>query len=276
MFTNNCLRFSILTPSFNQGVYIEENIRSVLDQDWDNFEHIVIDGGSKDETTDVLRKFPHLIWKSESDDGQADALNKGLALASGDIVGWINSDDYYRKGAFKQVAQCFADPSVLWVVGNLSILDESNGEFVPFRSSEITKKSLETNPDILRQQATFFRKELLDSVGGWNKEYFMVMDFDLWMRLVNVIPPKMVNEEWAVFRIQKDQKSGLMNIVRQTNELVEILKREGASEKDIFSLKLKRSVHWIKGHIKVLLIKTGLLGAHYIHKPVRGWRKNNS
>ncbi len=85
-------KISVLIPSFNQGKYIEENIQSVLNQNYPNFEHIIIGGGSSDNTVGILKKYPHLIWVSEPDEGQSDALNKGVDMATGDIIGWINSD----------------------------------------------------------------------------------------------------------------------------------------------------------------------------------------
>jgi len=95
---------SIVTPSLNQGRYIEQTIQSVLLQNYPNFEHIVIDGGSTDGTVEILKKYPHLKWISEKDSGQSEALNKGLKMATGDIIAWINSDDWYAEGAFNNVA----------------------------------------------------------------------------------------------------------------------------------------------------------------------------
>ena len=102
--TSGRSRISVITPSFNQAGYIEQNIRSVLDQQYPDFEHIVIDGGSTDGTVEVLKRFPHLKWISEKDNGQSDALNKGFAMASGDIICWLNSDDWLAPEAFHRVA----------------------------------------------------------------------------------------------------------------------------------------------------------------------------
>jgi len=100
-------KITIVTPSFNQGNFIDENIQSVLTQNYPNFEHIIIDGGSIDGTVDILKKYSHLKWVSEPDRGQASALNKGFRMATGDVIGWLNSDDSYLPGTFEVVARAF-------------------------------------------------------------------------------------------------------------------------------------------------------------------------
>src|ERR1700733_2213211 len=148
---------SIITPSFNQGAYIEQTIRSVLHQNFEHVEHIVVDGGSTDGTVDILKRYPHLVWVSEKDRGQADALNKGLALAKGDIVGWVNSDDYYEHDIFGSVAACFQRSNAQWVVGNLADVFDDGSQVVFRPSPTITFDALVRDPDIVRQQSTFFR-----------------------------------------------------------------------------------------------------------------------
>jgi len=119
------LKFSVITPSFNQGEYIEQTIQSVLDQDYANFEHFVIDGGSTDQTISILNKYPHIQWISEKDKGQSDALNKGFKMAKGDIIAWINSDDWYETGAFKAVAKFFIqNPDKDIVMGDCNLIDD--------------------------------------------------------------------------------------------------------------------------------------------------------
>lgn len=266
------MKFSILTPSFRQGAYIRQNIESVLQQGWPDIEHIVVDGGSKDETVDILRCYPHLKWVSEKDEGQADALGKGLRMATGDIVGWINSDDYYFDGALKKVAEAFADPKVQWVIGDISLLDEASGEFTTMKSAEVSWDTLQRNPDIVRQQGTFFRREFLLQAGGWNKQFFMVMDFDLWVRLAKRSKPVMLGEQLAVFRIQKDQKSGLANLRRQTGEIAQVLQREGANPISVWQLRAKKEWELLKGVLRTWMVGVGLLDKGYLLKPLRGKR----
>lgn len=265
------MKFSIITPSYLQGRYVRQNVESVLHQGYECIEHIIVDAGSQDETVDILRSYPHLKWVSEKDEGQADALNKGLLMATGDIIGWINSDDYYADDILKQVAEVFADPAVQWVIGDISLFDEASGEFVEIKCPEVSWESLQRNPDIVRQQGTFFRRDFLLQAGGWNKECFMVMDFDLWTRLAKRSKPVMLREQLAVFRIQKDQKSGLANLHRQTSEMTRVLRREEATPANILRLRLKKEWYWLKGTFKGWMVRAGLLDKRFLLKPIRGW-----
>ena len=111
-------KISIVSPSYNQSDFIEEAILSVLHQNYPNFEHIIIDGGSTDRTVELLKKYPHLIWVSEPDEGQSDAINKGFKLATGDIIGWLNVDDYYLADTFQKVNRHLSDSSTDAVYSN--------------------------------------------------------------------------------------------------------------------------------------------------------------
>jgi glycosyltransferase involved in cell wall biosynthesis len=260
---------SIITPSYNQGPFIEQTILSVINQDYRNVEHIIIDGGSTDSTVEILKKYPHLIWISEKDRGQADALNKGLALATGDIIGWINSDDYYLENIFTSVAGSFADPAVQWGVGNLADLFDDGRELRFRKSPAVTFEALIMNPDIVRQQPTFFRREALHRVGGWNEKFYMVMDYDLWVRLARLAPPLMVDEEWAVYRNHSAQKSSHANILRQSGEIAAILSREKVSWPLIAAHRLTKRWYWLKGFGKEQLIRLGVVPEKYRTRPVR-------
>jgi glycosyltransferase involved in cell wall biosynthesis len=260
---------SIITPSFNQGAYIEQTIQSVLNQNCGRVEHIVVDGGSTDDTVDILKKYPHLIWVSEKDRGQADALTKGLALAKGDIIGWVNSDDYYQDNIFAAVVSHFQRTDAQWVVGNLANVFDDGLEVVFRQSPKITFDALVREPDIVRQQSTFFRREALTSVGAWNADRYMVMDYDLWIRLAKVSPPVMVNENWAYFRNHAAQKSGLGNILRQSEEIASILRRENVALRLIASHRLKKRWYWMKGLAKEVLVNLGIVPQRYRTRPIR-------
>ena len=260
---------SVITPSFNQGPYIEQTIRSVLHQNYGHVEHIVVDGGSTDDTVDILSRYPHIIWVSEKDRGQADALNKGLAMAQGDIIGWINSDDYYRDNIFASVVAHFRRTDAKWLVGNLANLFDGGSEGVFRQSPKVTFDALVRDPDIVRQQPTFFRKEALMCVGAWNTDRYMAMDYDLWVRLARVAPPMMVDEDWAYFRNHAAQKSGHANILRQSAEITAILRREKVASRLIASHRIKKSWYWAKGLAKERLINLGIVPQRYRIRAIR-------
>lgn len=179
-------RISVVTPSFNQGQYIERTILSVLEQDYPDFEHIIIDGGSTDNTLDILKKYPHLKWISEKDEGQADALNKGLRMATGEIIAWINSDDWYEPEAFNTVAEWFKEnPDKNVVMGNCNLIDKSGKIFYVAENYERGFEEMSLfwiTGSIPTQPAIFFRKKLLDEFGYLDKSLNYAMDYDLWMR----------------------------------------------------------------------------------------------
>lgn len=262
-------KISIITPSFNQGRYIEQTILSVLDQPYPNVEHIVMDGGSTDGTVEILRRYPHLVWVSEKDRGQADALNKGFARATGEIVGWINSDDYYREDIFASVAGSFADPATQWVIGNVAVQFDDGSEPKFRKSRHVSRATLIKDPDIVRQQPTFFRRGALLLAGGWQAQFYMVMDFDLWMRLARLAPPLMVDENWAFYRNHLAQKSSLANILRQSREIVSVLRREKAPWRIIAGHRCRKRWYWFKGVCKHRLILLGLAPEKYRNRPVR-------
>lgn len=269
------MKISILTPSYNQADFIEKPIKSVMNQDWGNVEHIIIDGGSTDNTVDILKKYSHLKWISEPDEGQADALNKGLAMASGDIIGWINSDDYYEKNIFKDVISEFKNKTVKWVIGNIVCIYPSYQISDPIKSPEITYNRLLANPDIVKQQAVFFRKSALIKAGAWNKKYYMTMDYDLWLRLSKKYTPKMIDKTWAYFTHHEDQKSTPQNALTQINNIKGILHREKAPKIFICKILTKKYYYYFKSFFKSFLLKTKIIDSKYQNIPI-SIVKNNS
>jgi glycosyltransferase involved in cell wall biosynthesis len=266
--SENLPKISIITPSYNQGKYIEDNIQSVLNQNYINFEHIIIDGGSTDNTVEILKKYPHLKWVSECDEGQADALNKGLAISTGEIIGWINSDDYYEIDIFHDVADAFRDSTVEWVVGLLKKFFEDINLIQPCVCPEITYNKLLEDPDIVKQQCTFFRKSVIESAGGWKKELYMVMDYDLWIRVSKQSSPLMIQKDWAYFRYYEGQKTSYKNMIIQAREIQLILKKEGVSFLKQKWFLVKRYRYVLKGILKSLLIRSGVISKTYSGIPL--------
>ncbi len=248
------MRITILTPSYNQAQFIEENIQSVLNQSFPDVEHIVIDGGSTDGTVDILKKYPSILWVSEKDEGQADALQKGLEMSTGDIIGWINSDDYLEADILQFVADFFESSDADWIVGNLSFVYD-NKEIVGAKSPKISKKSLLSNPDILRQQGTFFKKQFLMNAGGIDKKYDLTMDLDLWFRLLKISEPIMVDKNLAYFRIHENQKTTGECIVNQLQEILEIFSKNDATFFHRFKIRFRKSK--IRLQIKLSNLRKG-------------------
>jgi glycosyltransferase involved in cell wall biosynthesis len=254
---------SVLTPSYNQGRYIEQAIVSVLQQGYPSVEHIVIDGGSTDSTISILKRYPHLKWVSEPDRGQADALNKGLGMATGEVVGWINSDDFYALGAFAHVREVFRDESVEWAIGDVANFYNGSGIEFYSRSATVTYHSLLQNPDILRQQAAFFRARLLRTAGAWDASLHMAMDLDLWLRLARTTAPRMMHEKMAYWRIHPEQKSGSKMSKLQSGEIDRILRQHRVSTAHRLRQLGKKRCWRLKSTVKQCLTKTGILDVDF-------------
>ena len=178
---------SVITPSYNQGLFIRETIESVLFQDYPNLELIVIDGGSTDQTLAILESYSHLgdrfRFVSEPDRGQSHAINKGLAMAKGEIIGWLNSDDTYLPGAIrKAVDTLLSNPAWAMVYGNAFTIDEKSQIQAPYYVAPADFQKL-MHGCMICQPAVFLRKEVLQKVGGIDESLHFCMDYDLWIRI---------------------------------------------------------------------------------------------
>lgn len=204
-------RISIITPSFNQGSFIEATIKSVLEQGYPNLEHIIVDGGSTDDTLAVLTRYPHMKVISEPDRGQADAVNKGLRLASGEIIGWLNSDDTYYPGALADAAATI-NPSrgVFIAMGRCAYIDEAGeptgiehpSAFVSHqRVVKVWKGYTIPNP------AVFFHRRVYEECGGLDESLYFALDYDLFCRFTSRFDIYVVDQLWATYRLHDASKS---------------------------------------------------------------------
>jgi glycosyltransferase involved in cell wall biosynthesis len=195
---------SIVTPSFNHGRYIETTIQSVLNQDYAGLEYLVVDGGSKDSTVETLRHYEHrLKWISEKDQGQADAINKGFGRTSGQVLGWVNSDDTLAPHAIQTVGDFFAkNPDVGIVYGDADFID-AEGEFIGHcqHIEPFDRRRLLHYSDFIVQPAAFFRREVFEAVGGLDATLNWAMDYDFWLKAsakarVEYLPRVLANYRW--------------------------------------------------------------------------------
>jgi len=208
-------KISIVTPSLNQGHFIEHTIRSILAQNYPNLEYFVMDGGSSDTTMSVLKKYENqLKWVSEKDNGQTNAINKGFRLASGDILAYINADDMLLPGSLFKVGQKFmADPNIMWVTGKCRIIDDHDREIrrlITFYKNcllHIHSTSLLLVTDYISQPATFWRAEVFKTLGNLDESLHFAMDYDYWLRLSANYPPTIFPEYLAAFRVHVDSKN---------------------------------------------------------------------
>jgi glycosyltransferase involved in cell wall biosynthesis len=198
---------SIVTPSLNQGEFIEAAISSVLEQDYPKIEHLVVDGGSTDGTVDILRRYPHLRWVSEPDEGQAAAVNKGFRLATGTIFGWLNADDYYLPGAVTAAVETILATECGFVHGGWRRVAE-DGTFlgdVPPRPFDL-RHQLEIDNAVC-QPGSFFTRDAYWGVGGLDESYRYAMDYELWLKLGESVSVRHVDRIQAAYRYHRDSKS---------------------------------------------------------------------
>ena len=224
-------KVSIITPSFNQGQFLEETIRSVLEQDYPNIEYVIVDGGSKDNSIAIINKYQHHLacWVFEKDKGHADALNKGFSRATGEILAWLNSDDIYLPRAVSEaVAVLKNNPEVGMVYGDADLIDDSGASVGQFASKQTSYRQMLRGSVHIPQATTFFRADLWRQVGSLDLSLFYSFDYDLWVRLAKVSQILYVPKRWAKFRIHEAGKT-ILNDDRCYPDMLRVLEREGGS-----------------------------------------------
>jgi glycosyltransferase involved in cell wall biosynthesis len=199
---------SIVTPSLNQARYVREALDSVRAQTYAPIEHIVVDGGSTDGTLDVLREYDGLCTVSEPDRGQSHALNKGFALATGDVLGWLNADDAYEPAAVAEGVEALLSSGAGLVYADVTRVDDDGVDPRRIRSRPTFDLWTELNLGCgIYSPAVFFTRQALDAVGGLDESLHMTMDYDLWLRIGKCFPVRHVDAVWGTQRVHAEAKS---------------------------------------------------------------------
>ena len=203
------MKVSVITPSYNQAAFLEQTIRSVLGQGYPDLEYMVVDGGSTDGSVEIIRKYADRLawWVSEPDKGQAEAINKGLRLASGDVVAWLNSDDVYAPGAIWAAVNFFrANPEVGLVYGNAASFDQDGH---PLNDMVFENWGLEglVAFNIICQPAVFMRREALEQAGYLDENYHCLLDHHLWLRIAQHTRIQHIPQVLAFARHHSDAKN---------------------------------------------------------------------
>ncbi|MEO6882859.1 MAG: glycosyltransferase family 2 protein [Bacteroidia bacterium] len=267
--TTNFPKISIVTPSFNQGEFLEETILSVLEQNYPNLEYIVMDGGSTDNSVEIIKKYASKInfWKSEKDGGLYDALNKGFAKCSGEIMAWINSDDVYHQKSFFTVAEIFSSFSdVKWIQGMPTSIDESGriisvGNFRKWSKYNYFLKEYQW----IQQESCFWRKELWNKSGAKMNSFLQLAgDLDLWLRFFDHAELYSVNTVLGCFRLKSKNQLSLERAAEYEKEantiLNERIKKTNSEEK----MQLEKLFFYRDIYSKIPFLKTKMY-THYLN-----------
>ncbi len=223
---------SIITPSFNQGQYIEETILSVLSQSYKNIQYILVDGGSTDNTMKVVEKYKAQIdiIIHEKDKGQTDAINKGFKLANGELIGWINSDDILYPDCVEKIVELYQNnpDGSIYYCSELDWIDE-RGKFIDKKFISIPNKTYLLNrKSSIIQQGSFYPNAIVEKINYLDDKIYYCMDLDLWLRLLNHGPIySLKDKSHSAFRIYSGTKTDIGKIKFLKN-IKEVILRNGA------------------------------------------------
>ena len=268
---NHTPSISIVTPSFNQATFLNDALSSVRHQDYRCLEHIVMDGGSSDNSADILKRhsetpgWEHLQWTSEPDRGQSDALNKGFTRARGEIIGWLNSDDRYRDNCFAAVAKAFQDnPNIDILYGDSTWIDLEGTVFQLRREIEFSRFILLYHRVLyIPTTSTFFRRRVFDEGNLLDEKLHYAMDFEFLVRLASRgYQFKHLSSFLGDFRFQPDSKSSQMSH-RQLEEVNEVMQRYSPLSTQVHAAFLRKA--------GFMLLRSSAATLRYMQKFSRGY-----
>jgi glycosyltransferase involved in cell wall biosynthesis len=220
---------SIVVPTLNQAQFIEQTLASIVGQNWPALELIVMDGGSTDGTREIVERYPVARFVSERDSGQGDAINKGFRLATGDVLAWLNSDDYYLPLAIARAVTALGDVSKPRLVyGGCLLLFETDNTAKLARPHPYDADELRVH-DFIHQPATFWTRALWEQTGELNVDFHYVLDWDFWVRASKFTRLHPLDECLAVYRFHGAHKTGANNR-RRTEEILGFIERNGSAE----------------------------------------------
>lgn len=200
---------SIVTPSYNQASFLEQTIQSVLGQEYPRIEYIVVDGASTDNSFEIIEKYNDRLayWISEKDSGQAEAINKGFARARGEILGWLNSDDYYLPDTISAVVKCFEEyPEVVMVYGDMLAVDGDGQTINIQKYKQLSLQDLLCF-QIVGQPSVFFRRSVIEKTGWLDTSFHFMLDHHLWIRLAQQGRILHVPQVWSAARYHPQAKN---------------------------------------------------------------------
>ena len=247
---------SIVVPSFNQAEFLERTLKSIIEQKYEALELIVIDGGSVDGSTDIIRAYEEHIsfWASEPDKGQASAINKGLMRATGEWVGWQNSDDIYLPGAFQQLSeQIEKHPGVGFVTANLALITETDSLIREIHYVKPTYNALRAEGMVVANQAAFWCRSIHKEIGFLDARFRCSFDYDWFLRLTKHCKAIHVQQIWGALRLHGATKStNLNNVFAEENR--KILMGRELSRWKIWIYQLRRLFFLVaKGDIRYVM-----------------------
>ncbi len=274
-------KITIITPSYNQAQFLEQTILSVLEQNYSNLEYMIFDGGSTDNTVEIIKKYEKYLtfWKSEIDTGQANAINKGLEKATGEIFQWLNSDDYLEKGVLNEISEAFKNHKVDVVAGK-TVYFKNNTFDEPIQQSKLSAKGLLNWDKGVKfvQPGVWLRRKKIIECGGIDETFHFAFDWDLYIRYFQKFPNvQYLDKIFVYFRLHENSKtSAFLDKFHNEEELIlqkysELSENDFLKKHSIKRLNRKQLYLVIEGILKnnnsSKTQKTGLILKKILQKP---------